>query len=344
MKIRRLFIILVVALALVAFGHRTFTFAQSGGKEIPGIIVIAVTQGGGMLNALGSGLAKLITEKTPTSVRLRSSSGGLDALVHAGDADIGMGVSVVSHQSYQGIKEFKGRPQTKLRLIASGPPLILGFMVRKDSPYQTVEDLKGKKVAGEYPNTRPLYFDGKAMFNTADMTWEDVSVVPVASIGGGVQAFIQGRVEAAICAVGSGFARQADAKTKGMRFIGMPSGPETGKKLWEGEPGFYVFPAKAGMTVGINKDMVLAAKDIYLNANMDMSEELVYLITKAMWNEMKTLHTVHPMFKRWSQRAMVKANVTIPYHEGAIRFYKEVKKWTPEIEKVHQGLLNRAGK
>jgi TRAP-type uncharacterized transport system substrate-binding protein len=96
---------------------------------------------------------------------------------------------------------------------------------------------------------------------------------------------------------------------------------------------------KAGFALGVDRDMILAGKDIYCISGIETDPSVVYEVTKAVWNHMETLHGVHPFFKRWTRPIMLKANVTIPYHEGAIRFYKEVGKWTPDLEQVQRNLL-----
>jgi TRAP-type uncharacterized transport system substrate-binding protein len=59
---------------------------------------------------------------------------------------------------------------------------------------------------------------------------------------------------------------------------------------------------------------------------------------------METLYSMHQTFKEWTHEAMLNPKMTVPYHDGAIRFYKEVGKWTPELEQAQKELLQTAGK
>ena len=36
---------------------------------------------------------------------------------------------------------------------------------------------------------------------------------------------------------------------------------------------------------------------------------------------------MHPLFKKWPKESQALTNFTVPYHSGAIQFYKEVKVW-----------------
>ena len=328
-------------LALLAVTALARCNANDGGApDAPPMLVIAVGQPGSVLNAVGTGVAKIVTEKTETEMRVRVTS-GMDALVGAGDAELGVSASDSAHLSSNGLRHYEGRPQKPLRLALPGPPLVLGFMVRTDAPYRSLEDLKGVAVPGEYPNARPMHFDGNAMFSTVAMSWDDVDVVPVASFRDGIQAFIEGRTEAAIASAGSGLTQQADANLGGVRFLSLPDREGVSEQMWEEEPGFHAVRVPAGFALGIDEDLVLAGKETYITANADASPDAVYEVVKLLWEQMSELSSVHPLFERWTREDMVNSRVTVPFHEGTIRFLKEVGEWTPEHDRVHQELLTR---
>ena len=336
-RIRVLSIFVIVFILFACLSN--LPAARASQKKLPAFILMGVNPRGAMLNALGNGLAKLISEKGPFDVKLRSTSGFLDKLVNDGDVNISMGVSVESHQASHGLEHYKGRPQKKVRLVASGPPLVIGFLVKKDAPFQSAADLKGKKITGKYPGTKPIYWDGVAMLATVDMTWDDVNVIPVGDLNEGVQSFIQGRAEATLGAMRTGMIREADATLKGVRFLTLPGGPEAAEKMWKAVPGCYTVRMKSGSALGVDRDMTVMAKDLYVIAGLDTAPEVIYEVTKAMWNDMKTLHSVHPLFRMWTHKSMIKPNITIPYHEGAVRWYKEVGEWNSDLEAAQNRLV-----
>lgn len=340
-KARNAGIITAVALtvAAFAFGPGTWSAAAESQGNLPSFIVMAVNPGGALLNTLGNGLAKVISERAPFQVKLRTSSGYLDTMSNDGSVQLSMSVSVETHQSSHGLEQYKGRRQDKIRLVVGGPSLVLGFLVRKEAPYQSVADLKGARVTGKYPGTKPAYWDGYAMFAGADMSWNDVKVVPVGDLGEGVRALIEGRADAAVCAARTGLVQQANASTKGVRFLPLPEGKEAAAKMWKAVPGFYPVVLKAGSALGVDRDMSLGAKDVYLISGTKTDPAVVYEVTKILWNHMDAAYSIHPSFRQWTHEKMLKTDVTIPYHEGAIRFYKEIGKWTPELEKRQEALL-----
>ena len=340
MQINRAWLVVATAAILGLLVQTPPSLAQG---KMPPFVVIGVNEGGGALSALGNGLAKLISEKAGTNARLRTTTGGTEILVNVGDADFGMGVSVETYQSMRGLDHYAGNKQSNVRLVASGPSLIVAFMVKKDTPFQSVVQLKGLKVGGEYPGTRPLHFDGVALLAAANMSWKDVEVVPVATLGSGIQAFIEGKIDAVLIAVGTAFVQKADASVGGVRFLTLPAGPEAASRVAGAEPGFYALELRKGQHLGVDRDMIQGAKDIYFNSGAKVAEATVYAVVKAMWNDMASLHTVNPMFQGWTHQAMVKPDVTAPYHPGAVRFYKEAGVWTDAMEKAQQALLKQVG-
>jgi hypothetical protein len=308
----------------------------------PPVMVIAVGQPGSVLNAAGTGIAKLVTEKTSYEMRVRVTQ-GMDALVGAGDAEIGVSASDSAHISSNGLLHYEGRPQRSLRLALPGPPLLLGFLVRSDSSYRALEDLRGARVPGEYPNTRPVHHDGNALLAAAGMSWSDLDVLPVASFRDGIQAFMEGRADAVISSVGSGLTQQADATVGGVRFLPIPGGDDVAERMWREEPGFHPARALAGSAPGIEEDLLLAAKDAYVTANASVDADVVYEIVTVLSSHMRELEPVHPIFADWSRESMASPRVTIPFHEGAVRFLEEAGMWTEEHERTQAELLSRLG-
>jgi TRAP transporter TAXI family solute receptor len=305
---------------------------------LPRLTVIAVGLPGTLLNVVGTGIARLVTEKTPTRMRVRVAS-GIDALVGSGDADFGVSAADATHVSSNGLRHYAEHPQENLRLVLPGPPFLLGFLVREGARYQTVADLAGEPVGGEYPNTRPMFYDGRTILHTVGLTWTDLSVVPVASFREGIQAFVEGRAVAAISSVGSGMTQQADAKVSGVRFLGLPNRPDISRMLWEHHPGYRAVPVEQGSALGIPHDMIVAGKDTYLIASAQTDADTVYAVASLLWRNMPALHAVHPFFARWTHQAMANARVTIPFHDGSIRLLEEVGMWTAEHARTHEARL-----
>ena len=55
----------------------------------------------------------------------------------------------------------------------------------------------------------------------------------------------------------------------------------------------------------------------------DVSDELVYLVTKAVMDNFDDFKAQHPAFGFLKKEDMIKAGLSAPLHPGAIKAYKE---------------------
>ena len=86
-------------------------------------------------------------------------------------------------------------------------------------------------------------------------------------------------------------------------------------------------------------DTCFVAFDICLTSSMAASDTVVATVIKAVWDNIEKLPPLHPAFKEWTRERAVDPDVTIPYHPGAISFYKEQKLWSPKMDEVQKKLL-----
>jgi len=69
-----------------------------------------------------------------------------------------------------------------------------------------------------------------------------------------------------------------------------------------------------------------------LAASTHVSERTIYTLVKAWWEHLGEIQPKHPLLKRWTKETQAITNFTVPYHPGAIKFYKEVGVWTAKHE------------
>jgi TRAP transporter TAXI family solute receptor len=121
--------------------------AQEGGKAIPKTTIsLGTATPGGGFPLYGNAFAEIINAADATlSIEPRNTKGSNEniPLLEAGQLDLGLVAGEPSYEAFLGI----GRPATKLKILTamySSPGM---FVVRADSPYKTIRDLLGKRVA-----------------------------------------------------------------------------------------------------------------------------------------------------------------------------------------------------
>ena len=61
--------------------------------------------------------------------------------------------------------------------------------------------------------------------------------------------------------------------------------------------------------------------------------DVIYSVVKSMHKGFDIYKDMHKAMPKWNINQAVKDPSPVPYHEGAIRYYKEAGVWTPEMDK-----------
>jgi TRAP transporter TAXI family solute receptor len=194
-------------------------------------------------------------------------------------------------------------------------------------------------MTGEYPAHLAVWYNMFGHLASAGLTWNDVKVVPVPALNEGMDALVQGRAEVTEFALGGAKVKEADAAV-GIRHISIDCSPEGEKRLRAAVPGYYPRTVKAGTATGVVEDTCVIAYDLYFAAGQSVPDAVVDATLRAIWDGVDKLPALHPAFKEWTRERAVDPDAVIPYHPGAVRFYKERGAWKPEMDQVQQKLLS----
>ncbi len=315
-------------------------------QQLPRSVTVGTNPPGSVFYALGSGLAKVVSGATAIQVVVQPHTGttAFLPLINSGEMDFGINNAVDLALGYQGPSRLKigGRnpsPYTpNLRLVMRGSPLLVSPLVRKDSPVKTIRDIRGKRVTGEYPAQISVWYNMFAYLAGAGMTWNDVKVVPVPAVNDGVDALVQGRADVTTHPLSSAKVREADAAV-GVRHFSIDCSPQGEERLRKAVPGYYPRWVKAGSATAVVEDTCVMAYDIYLTTHKGAPEQVVETVLKAIWENVHNLPPFHPLFGEWTRERAVDPDVTIPYHLGAVQFYKDRGLWSAKMDEAQRKLL-----
>lgn len=256
----------------------------------------------------------------------------------AGVYDLGVDTIITLARAYRGEGEFKN-PLTNLRLLFR--ERVTGMVVlavRADSGIMKISQLKGKRVASDFGGNIDIHNRVTIALLTAGLTWKDVTPVPVPNMTASRDALREGRTDA--CFVGSGATPDIQELNAAMplRFLPLerdPSEIPEFRKSQMGSEGIVVPPSGA-----IKEPLLGVTVPFWYFSSPRLSEEAVYQIVKAIWDNYKEIQSVHPDVKDYSREIMFGKPV-VPYHNGAVRLYKEKGVWTDEFEKLQKALLGQ---
>ena len=329
-----------LSLAVVA---STSVLAQS----MPKSVTIGTQPPGSLQNMVANAIGKVVTEAGKFEMLVQPYTGPTTYLpiINSGELDFAVMTSIDLSNGYNQPRTptVAGRenryPFTpNVRLLMIGSPITAGILVRKDSPYRTVSDLKGLRLTGEYPaqlNAANILFTALA---SAKMTVDDIKVVPVTNLKAGMQAFLQGRADGNVEGLGTGRLKEMEAKV-GVRFVSLDCSPQGAERLKKAVAGFLPLNLKAGSGTGIVDDTCLMVWDIYFLTHAKLPDNVARAGLESLYDNLAKLHPIHPFLKGWTEKRAVHHDVTIPYHPAAIQFYKDRGKWTAEMEANQKKLL-----
>jgi TRAP transporter TAXI family solute receptor len=327
--------------------------AQSQKQPMPQSVNFGTHAAGSVFNAVGTGLAKVATDRGPVRVVVQPFSGPpawVPTMNKEGKPEIGIINVSEAWQAYTGKVTPKplpaGAPEMKapysanssLRMLTMGTDLAVGIPVRADSPIKSIADMKGKRMTWGYPAFPAGILAGLSLLATCGVSIQDVATVPVPEVVGGVRAVMEGRADAAAtAAVGMGIITEADAKV-GIRFLPVCQ-DQKGIEVAQGiMPGAHVKIRPAG-AAGLKQDTPLWQYGIVVAGSTHMPDEVAYSLVKTWADNWKELEPIHPQLRGWRPEVFVQKLATIPYHPGAIKFFKEKGLWSSEMDHNQEILL-----
>jgi len=332
--VNRTLLVLLLVGAILAVG-----VPVSGQR--PAILRWATFPAGSLNHVMTSGMASVVDNQMKSSSRVASYTGYRDyvPLIDKGETDFGILNALDAWGAYHGNAPFYQAKHKNLRALRSAPAGKVAILVRATSRFKSVADLKGVRVAGGYDAHMVCRYLAEAVLATGGLTWKDVTVLPMATVVPGIQALMDGRVEASTCAApGMPIIRETDARV-GVRWLPIQTSPEAVRKMKEIFPGSFVDTLKPGEAPGVTEEIPVGGYHYYLTASTRTDENTVYQVTRTLWEHTEDLFKINQL-KSWTDEEAVQAGVAIPYHPAAIRFYKEKGVWKPEMDKRQQELLS----
>ena len=295
--------------------------------------VIASNPQGSIFYASSVVIGKLMDEKLKMQVRVQPTAGSSTFIpqLDRGEMDFGLTNVDDARTSYKGIEAFK-HANPNLRLTAIAFPLTLGVLVPDDSPIKSIADLKGKVMPWGYNAQTTGRVLQEAVLASAGLTMKDVKTVPTQSLFSGVDLLGEGKVDAATISVGTGQGQQANVKLAshgGIRFLNMDSSPEAIARVQKVLPARSIVVQPAAYAVGIHGPTTVMAYNIFFTTNDKMPDDVVYNIVKMLHDSKDELVKGQPVFRNFEPNGMTQ-EIGVPWHPGAIKFYKEIGQWPPK--------------
>jgi TRAP transporter TAXI family solute receptor len=329
----------LAACLLLALSAACAPADDAGSSAATGLVTIGSNPAGTHVYAVAAGLAKVLQENggLRTTIRPFSGSSVYLAMLQRGELALGLNISIDSYLAYAGLPPYENR-MDKLRLLGMMFPLPIMYMVRADSGIQRVEDLRGKRVVITFRANAALEQLHTGILATGGLTPDDVESVIVAGLPEAMRMLTEGRADAVPTGLNTALALQVNSTLPGgIRYITMGSNEARLSEIMPGSAPVTIMP-REGM-VGIVEPTRVAGIDDFLNTSTDVSEDLAYRIIKTIYESWPELRRDYSQMADTPIEAVAPVNIVHPYHEGAVRYYREIGVWTDAHQRNQERLL-----
>lgn len=276
---------------------------------------------GGVYYPLGGALSNIFAAKIPgTRPSVQSTKGSVENLnmLQQGRGEVALTIGNTLALAWAGDAEagFKSKVD-RVRGMAALYPAYIQIIATRESGIKTIGDLKGKRLAVG-PKGGGNEINSRQLLRAAGINYENLGKVVFLPYVEGVDLMRNRQLDAAFTSTGLGTPALRDfANSFSITVVEIPVGvvDKVGAPFVKG-----VIPK--GTYKGQETDVHTATVLNYLVTRADMPADLVYSMTKVVFDSTAELSTIHPALAGIAlERAL--DGMPIPLHPGAAKFFRE---------------------
>jgi uncharacterized protein len=276
----------------------------------------------GIYYPIGVGLsqvyAKVIPDAKATVQSTKASVENLN-LLQAGRGEIALSLADAVSGAWNGNEEmgFKA-PLKKLRGVSGVYSNYIQIVASAESGIKTLADLKGKRISVGAPKSG-TELNARAILNAAGLTYKDFAKVEYLPFGESVELIKNRQLDVTLQSAGLGVASIRDLAAA-VKIVVVPIPADVVAKV--GDAAYQAGTIPAGTYEGVTQDMPTAVIPNFLITHEGVPADLVYKMTKGMYENLDMLVAAHAAAKNIKLDNAVKG-MPVPLHPGAERYYKE---------------------
>lgn len=287
-------------------------------------LIIGTGGVGGTYYPLGGALAKVWTSNMEgVSVAAQSTGASVEntALIENNEIELGLTQNDLAEYAVKGEYMFD-KEYKKLKVIGRLYSEDIQVFVREDAGINSISDMKGKRISLSYPGSG-ANANAEQILGVFGITPDDVKA-EYPSNSDTADRIKDGLLDGMLTTTGAPNATFQEmcmsAKVKLLSFT-----DEELDQIIAKYPFFAKKTLPAGMYEGQTEDVHTVCVQSILVASADLDEDLVYDLTKTLWENQGELSG---MLAALNDLSIDKAldGITVDYHPGAIKYYKEIGK------------------
>ncbi|NLX70219.1 MAG: TAXI family TRAP transporter solute-binding subunit [Clostridiales bacterium] len=317
------FLVVCMIFSVITTGCGSNSSTKDTDAKYDGISAISIgtATSGGVYYVLGAGLAELFQRELSINVTAEESAGSLANAAHldAGEMEIAIMTAEASESAVSGTGNFD-KP-INIKAMAILHPGVFQMITLKDSDIYTLMDMKGKKVSVGPPGSGANNTNDEIL-SALGLSYRDGSfcIPEYLSPTETLEAFQNGVLDGCLIATGlpASWVMELEIK-RPVRLLSFTD--EELKKVTDAIPFYKPFIIEGGTYKTQEEDVVTVAGWNLLNVNGDLPEDLVYDLTKALYENLDDVHEIHSAAEIISPDYIKDINIEI--HPGAERYFRE---------------------
>ncbi len=306
-------ILMVVALVML-------TFAACGGN---GGTAMTMGTGGtsGTYYGYGGILGNQIKTATGVTVNVVSTDGSKANIlgIATGNYQLGTVQSDVMAYAWEGSRTFEEDGKVDSFRVIGGLYAEAVQLVTMDPAIKSVADLKGKRVSIGAAGSG-VYFNAVDVLAAAGMTEKDI-VPQYQSFADSADALKDKKIDAAFIVAGAPTPAIQELCTSADAYL-VPIDGDIADKLMESSPYYTTYKIPAKTYDGQDEDVTTVTVKATLIVSASASEEDVYNITKAIFDNADAITKAHAKGAELSLENATDG-MTAPFHAGAAKYFAE---------------------
>ncbi|SLN15307.1 NMT1/THI5 like protein [Roseisalinus antarcticus] len=315
MKMIATFVAATMAMAAPALAQQQLSVATGGT--------------GGVYYPMGGGLAEIINnhvEGYAATAEVTGASVENMGLIATGDADIAIGLADTVQQGYSGTGRFEGQQLPMLRAMGVAYANMVQIVALEDSGITSLQDLVGKRVSIGAPGSG-TEVNAEQILGANGITYDDIEEQRL-NFNETADALANGDIDAGFWSVGAPTSSILNLATTSS-IVMIELSEEELAAADAANPVFAVTSLAGGTYEGVPEDIAVIGVPNVLVVSSEMSDDLVYAITSAMFENIAELQAVHPAANQTTVELALSAS-PIPLHPGAIRYFEEIGATVPD--------------
>jgi uncharacterized protein len=306
---------------LAAAAVAAATMLSAADARAQGFVNVLTGGTSGVYYPLGVAIGKILGDKLAgVKIQVQATKASVENLIllQQGRGEIAFALGDSLKAAWEGDAEAGFRTRmNRLRTLGAIYPNYIQIVATADSGVRTLADLRGKSLSVGAPKSG-TELNSRAILAAAGLSYKDMAKVEYLPFAESVDLMKNRQLNATLQSAGLGVASLKDLSTAtDITVVAVPK--EVVDRIG---PPFVAVIIPANTYTGQDKDVPTAAVINYLVTSSAVSDDLVYQMTRLIFESLPELANSHAAGREIKlENAAIGSPV--PLHPGAIRYYRE---------------------